>query len=665
MTQPAIQQNNENISEQGATVPTRKKQNAKQPLKVVIVGHVDHGKSTLIGRLLYDTDSLPAGKYEELQAICKRRGTDALEWSFVLDSFQAERDQAVTIDSTQIWFSTEERDYVIIDAPGHREFLKNMISGAAAADAAILVVDGTEGVQEQTRRHAYLLHLLGLQQVAVVINKMDMVEHSAEQYAKVSQEVKDYLGSIGLTPRFIVPISARHGDMIAHRGESMSWYDGKDLINVLDSFEIAPQPIARPLRFPVQDVYRFGEQRIIVGRIETGILRKGDTVLFSPGNESATVTSIEVWPENKDKVEAKPGEAIGITLDQRLFVERGHIASHTENPPMLSNVFRASIFWLAHKPLKVGNSYKIRYGTHEAMVSVQSIDKVIDTQDLGDNSAAGEVARNAVAEVTLRARDQLPIDPYVNNERLGRIVLYEDYDIVGGGSLNMDGYADQRRNAPKSENVQCVDHTLSHDERAIQNGHRGGVFWLTGLSGAGKTTLAMAAEKALFDKGIHVTVLDSGLFRQGLSKDLGFSPEDRAENIRRVGHVADMMAHAGQVVITSFISPYRSDRRLAREKIGEELFNEIYVSADFETCENRDQTGLYKRARAGEIKSFTGLSSDAPYEKPANPELIIDTQENGIDFCIEQLVNYIEQQIALGDLSDSAKDKEQVLDYVV
>ncbi len=654
----------ENIEAIAVHGAPRKKQNAAQPLRVVIVGHVDHGKSTLIGRLLYDTDSLPAGKYEELQAICKRRGTDALEWSFVLDAFQAERDQAVTIDSTQIWFSTEDRDYVIIDAPGHREFLKNMISGAAAADAAILVVDGTEGVQEQTRRHAYLLHLLGLKQVAVVINKMDMVGHAPEAYERVSREVKEYLGSIGLTPRFIVPISARHGDMIATRSEAMDWYTGKHLIDVLDSFEVAPQPIARPLRFPVQDVYRFGEKRVIVGRVETGILRKGDKVLFSPGNEEATVTSIEVWPENKDKVEARPGEAIGITLDQRLFVERGHIASHTENPPMLSNVFRASVFWLAHKPLKVGNSYKVRYGTHEAMVSVQSIDKVIDTQDLADTSAVGEVARNAVAEVTFRARDQLPIDPYTDNERLGRLVIYEGYDIVGGGALNMDGYADQRRDAPKAANIHQVDHIISHEERAKRNGHRGGIFWLTGLSGAGKTTLAMAAEKILFERGINVVVLDSGHVRSGINKDLSFSPKDRSENIRRVGHVAELMASAGQVVIAAFISPYRSDRQLIRERAGD-LYNEVYIAADLVTCEDRDETGIYKKARAGEIKSLTGLDSDAPFDAPANPELIIDTQTNGIDFCVEQLVEYIEQQIALGDLSGESAEKEKILDYVV
>ena len=641
----------------------RKQSTGKQQLRVVIVGHVDHGKSTLIGRLLYDTDSLPEGKVEEIEAICKRRGTDVVEWSFVLDAFQAERDQAVTIDSTQIWFSTDNRDYVIIDAPGHREFLKNMISGAAAADAAILVVDGAEGVQEQTRRHAYLLHLLGLQQIAVVINKMDLVNHDTEAFENVSREVREYLGSIGVTPRFIIPISARNGDMIASRGESIGWYSGKTLIEVLDSFENAALPVSRPLRFPVQDVYRFQGKRIIVGRVESGILRKGDRLMFSPGNEEATVTSLEVWPEDDDKVEARPGEAIGITLDQRLFVERGHIGSHTKNPPMLSNVFRASIFWLSQKPLKVGNSYKIRFGSHEAMVTVQSIDKVIDTQDLADQSDKSEVKRNTVAEVTLRARDLLPIDPYSDNERLGRIVMYQGYDIAGGGVISMEGYADQRRRkAPKSENIHKVEHLLNHDVRAKRAGHRGGVFWFTGLSGSGKSTLAMAVEKALFEKGFSTYVLDGDNIRHGLNRDLGFSPKDRSENIRRIGHVAALMADAGLIVLSAFISPYRADRRRARAAAGEK-YNELYLAADLDICEKRDPKGLYKKARAGEIKDFTGI--DSPYEKPENPEMIIDTARQDVETCVEQIVAYIERQVALGDLSDDGKDKEQVLDYVV
>lgn len=626
--------------------------NHLQQLRVVIVGHVDHGKSTLIGRLLYDTHSLPEGKYEELLETCKRRGTDVLEWSFILDSFQAERDQAITIDTTQIWFQSEKRNYVIIDAPGHREFLKNMISGAAQADAAILVVDAREGVREQTRRHAYLLHLLGMRQIAVVVNKMDAVDHNKSRFKEVAQEVREYLGSINLEPTMIVPISARYGDLIKRRGELMDWYRGKSLIEALDSFSTLTPPTAQELRLPVQDVYRFDERRIIVGRIETGTLSKGDRLFFSPTNESAKVTSLETWPDqDTDKIQAIAGEAVGITLDQPIFVERGHMASHdkAEELPILSNVFRAHLFWLADKPLKVGNSYKVRYATHETRVTVQSIERVIDTQDLKKEEDAAEVHRNEVAEVTLRARQLLPLDPYTENFRIGRLVIYEGYDITGGGMISMEGYPDQRENAPKAQNIYEVDHLLSADSRASRNGHTGGVFWFTGLSGAGKSTIAMEVERRLFEKGFHTYVLDGDNVRHGLNSDLGFSPEDRAENIRRIGEVAALMADAGIVVITAFISPYRADRNKARSCLRNRDFNEIYVQADLATCESRDPKGLYKKARGGKIKEFTGI--DSPYEAPDNPEMVVDTQHNNVETCVQQVVVYVEERVALRELA--------------
>lgn len=634
---------------------TQPKQHSDKPLRVVIVGHVDHGKSTLIGRLLYDTNSLPDGKLEEIEEICARRGTDALEWSFVLDSFQAERDQAITIDTTQIWFSSAMRDYVIIDAPGHREFLKNMVSGAAAADAAILVVDAREGVQEQTRRHAYLLSLLGLKQISVVINKMDMVDHAQDQFETVKAEVQSYLASINLQASHIIPISARNGDMIANQSGAMPWYKGKTLIGTLDSFDMQSPPIDRPLRFPVQDVYRDGDDRIIVGRVETGTIKAGDTVLFSPLNEKAKVTSIEVWPEDKSKVKASAGEVIGIKIDQRLFVERGHIGSHAKKPPMLSNVFRVNLFWLNESPLKVGNSYKIRYGTHEATVTVQSVNKVINTQDLNHADGSKIVERNDVAEITLRARDLLPIDPYTDNEITGRVVLYDGYDIAGGGAINMDGYPDQRRAAaPKAKNIHKVDHLLTTDKRAQSMGQKGGIYWFTGLSGSGKSTLAMAVEKALFEKDYKTYVLDGDNVRHGLNKDLGFSPDDRAENIRRIGEVTALMADAGLIIVTAFISPYQEDRDRAREAAPHH-FHEIHVNADLATCETRDPKGLYKKARDGQIKQFTGI--DSPYEAPINPEIIINTQDNDVETCVNQIVRYIEQQTN----RDTLQKKDQAL----
>ena len=611
-----------------------------QQLKIVIVGHVDHGKSTLIGRLLYDSNSLPDGKFEELKAICDKRGMP-LEWSFVLDAFQAERDQAVTIDTTRIWFKTDHRDYVIIDAPGHREFLKNMVSGAANADAAVLVIDAVEGLREQSRRHAYLLHLLGLRQVAVVINKMDMAGHSARTFTEVREEVTRYLEDLGLTAHAVIPISARDGDNLAVRSSHMPWYQGETLIEALDRFVPLAAPIELPLRMPVQDVYKFDERRIIVGRIESGVLRVGDRVLFSPSSLTAKVKSIEAWSAAEPQVEAKAGQSVGFTLDEQIFVERGDVASHFGQPPMLTTVFRANLFWLSRKPAAVGDTFRLKMATDEAQVTIQSIERVIDTQDLAGR-AKDTVNRNEVAEVILRARDMLALDEFRSNPATGRFVLVDVYDTVAGGVISMEGFPDQRQAFDvKSENLTAVDHLLAADARDQRNGHRGAVIWFTGLSGAGKSTLAMRLEKRLFTRGRQVYVLDGDNVRRGLTADLGFSPDDRAENIRRVSEVAALFADAGVIVVTAFISPYRADRERARGA-APGAFHEIFVKADLATCEERDPKGLYKKARAGKITDFTGIS--APYEEPSNPELVVDTSSHSVDDCVDMIAEYIDSR---------------------
>ena len=611
--------------------------------RIVIVGHVDHGKSTLIGRLLYDTDSLPPGKVEELEAVSARRGM-AIEWSFVLDAFQAERDQAVTIDTTQIWFKTALRDYVIIDAPGHREFLKNMVSGAASADAAVVVIDAAEGVREQSRRHAYLLHLLGIRQVAVVVNKMDLVGYDEARFKEVSKEITEYLASIGATPMFIVPISARDGDNMAKRSHRTPWYDGPTVLSALDSFHGHPGVGAQPLRLPIQDVYKFDARRILAGRIESGSLAVGDTLLFSPSNKTARVRSLEAWPDDCRPESAGAGEAVGITLDEQIFVERGEIASHVENPPKLSTVFHARLFWLGHKPLSVGSRYKLKLLTQETEVTVQSIERIVDTQTL-EHASGDTVERNAVAEVTLRSRQVLGLDDYGDLPKTGRFVLIEDYDTVGGGVISMEGLPDQRQAVEvKSTNVISVEHRLTADTRAARNGHRGGVLWFTGLSGAGKSTLAMEVEQRLFAKGYHVYVLDGDNVRRGLNANLGFSPEDRTENIRRVGEAAALFADSGIICITAFISPYRVDRDRARAS-APGRFHEIYIKADVETCEQRDPKGLYKKARSGEIAQFTGVS--APYEPPVAPDLVVDTASENVADSVERIVRYIEKSFTL------------------
>ena len=617
---------------------------ARDLLRIVIVGHVDHGKSTLVGRMFHDTGSLPDGKYESIKAMCERRGVP-FEWAFLMDALQAERDQGITIDTSQIWFKTDARDYTIIDAPGHKEFLKNMITGAAQSDAALLIIDAAEGVREQSRRHGYLLHLLGIRQVAVAVNKMDLIGYEKEQFDLIEQEYRDYLASIGVTPTFVIPVSAREGDNIVQRSEAMSWYKGPTVVKALDSFLPKAIAVDRPLRFPVQDVYKFDQRRIIAGRIEEGSLAVGDELVFSPSNKTARVKSIEAWstiPGKEQPTEAFAGESIGITLDEQIFVERGELASHIENAPIETDVFRARIFWLGHEPMVKGKSYRIKLGTLEAPVTVQSIESIIDTSDLS-NTSSHQVERNQVAEVVLRSRRMLALDEFEKAPKSGRFVLVDKYDIAGGGIISMEGYTNQRDLiTSRSTNITRVEHGVTAEARTFRNGHKGGVLWFTGLSGAGKSTVAVALEKRLFEKGYNVFVLDGDNVRHGLNANLSFSPEDRAENIRRVGEVSALFARAGMIAITSFISPYRSDRDRARQASVGSDFHEIFVKADVATCEARDPKGLYKKARAGEIKDFTGIS--APYEEPDNAELTIDTSKLSVDESVETLVNYVEMK---------------------
>ncbi len=614
-------------------------------LRIVIVGHVDHGKSTLVGRLFYETSSLPDGKYEAIRDMCKRRGM-AFEWAFLMDALQAERDQGITIDTSQIWFKTAARDYVLIDAPGHKEFLKNMVTGAAQSDAALLVIDAKEGMQSQSRRHAYLLHLIGVRQIAVAVNKMDLVGYDANRFRQIEKECRAYFGSLGMEPLHIVPVSAKEGDGIAVLSSLMKWYSGPTIVEILDDFVQPELPVDRALRFAVQDIYKFDDRRIIAGRIDSGQMSVGDPLVFSPSNKTAHIKTIESWPTKEKVIKIGAGASTGITLDEQVFIERGEIASHTTNLPVESDVFRAHVFWLSHKPLHVGSQLKIKLATTEAQVKVQTIERVIDTQDLS-HSVHAEVGHNQVAELILSVDRLLTFDTFVMLPDTGRFVLVDGYDIAGGGIISMEGYADQRRAVHvKSTNVTRIAHRITRDLREQRQGHRGGVVWLTGLSGSGKSTLALAVEQALFQRNFGVYVLDGDNVRLGLNSNLGFSPEDRAENIRRIGEVAALFARAGFVAVASFISPYRADRAQARQAVNN--FHEVYIKASIEDCEQRDPKGLYQKARAGEIKSFTGIS--APYEEPTDPELVIDTCALSVEESAAKLADYIEEHFQLSHM---------------
>jgi bifunctional enzyme CysN/CysC len=625
----------------------------KTPLRVAVVGHVDHGKSTVVGRLVHDTGSLPEGKLEQIRAVSAKRGMP-FEWAFVLDAFQAERDQGITIDTTQIRLKTAQRSYVLVDAPGHKEFLRNMVTGAATADAALLVVDAKEGLKEQTRRHGYLLSLLGVAEIGVAVNKMDLVGYDAGRFQTVVKEVGEYLASIGVTVRAMVPVSGREGDWIVRPSPRMAWYPGPSLVGLLDGFRRPTPLVRRPLRLPVQDVYKFDERRVVAGRVESGVLEIGDRLTFSPSGKSARVATIECWSVPTLPIMAEAGQSIGITLDEPIFVERGHIGHRDptlpgESAPIETNVFRSRLVWLGRTPLAKAKRYKMKLATAEHVVEVQAIQKVIDVEDLGaiapQSIVEAGVPYGGIAEVVLRSRALIGLDEYKALPRTGRFALVDGYDLAAGGTIDMEGYPRLRQGIQvKSQNISTVSPRVALEERWRANGHRSGVLWLTGLSGAGKTTLSLELEQALFRRGWHVTVLDGDNVRHGLSADLGFSPEDRAENIRRVGEVAALFARSGMIVITAFISPYRADRDRVR-RIAPDMFHEVYIKADLSVCEGRDPKGLYRKARAGEIRDFTGIS--APYEEPEAPELVIDTGKSDVGLCLRDLKSYVDQCFVL------------------
>ncbi len=601
------------------------------PTPIVIVGHVDHGKSTLIGRLLHDTGNLPTGRMTAALESSERRGLK-IEWSFLLDSLQAERDQGVTIDATRLPFALAGRPYVIVDAPGHRQFLRNMITGAAGAAAAVLVVDVAEGAKEQTRRHAMLLRLIGVRHVIVLLNKADLLGFDADRIAAAATAIGALLEQLGIAPVATIPASARHGDNVLARSSQTPWYLGPTLVEALAAVPPLPSQEERPLRLPIQDVYRFEGRRLVVGRIESGRVQVGDEVMVGKTAVLATVASIESWHAAPQTM-AVAGQSVALVLAPDVVVARGDMLYGPDDPPSCAARLRARLFWLRQEPLRVGESFRLRISTAEYAVTVAAIETVVQIDDLSERSA-DEVPPEGFAEIVLAAPEGIQFDPFQPAGLGGRGVLVDAQQrIVGAAPLL--GPAPLVGSGPM---VFPTDSTVSAWERRQAKGHGSGVFWMTGLPGSGKSTLARAVEAKLFRGGVDVAVLDGDTLRARLSSDLGFSPEDRTENVRRAAVVARIMADAGVVVLVALISPREADRALARQVVGEG-FQEVYIAAENAVCEARDPKGLYAAARAGKLPGFTGV--DAPYEVPAHPGLTIDTSAETVSVSADRLVTFI------------------------
>jgi bifunctional enzyme CysN/CysC len=534
---------------------------------------------------------------------------------------------------------------VLIDAPGHAEFLRNMITGASQADGALLIIDALEGVRDQTRRHGYLLHLLGVKQVAVVVNKMDRVEFSAARFAEISDEISAHLTGLGVTPLAVVPISARDGDGVAERTPRTSWYHGPTVVEALDALEPA-QPLEQlALRLPVQAIYKFDDRRIVAGRIESGGLAAGDEIVIMPAGKIAKIRSVEGWPVTPVQGTQTAGRSVGITLDRELFVERGDVIAHVGKSPRDTRRLHARIFWLHDKELAKGEQILVRLGTREVRATVVAIEKAVDPGDLSSVETKS-IAKNHVGEIDIALAQPIAADSYIDNPRTGRLVIEVGGRIAGGG-LVLSVEAGQRA---IPVDIVPVESALRRDERSARYRHNGAVLWLTGLPGSGKSTLARALERRLFGNGGSPVLLDGDTLRAGLNRDLGFSAADRTENIRRLAEVATHLARNGHIAIVAAVSPSREDRAAARH-IADTAFREVYIATPAEVCESRDPKGHYAKARAGSLPAFTGIGND--YQPPTDAELTLDTSARSVIDATDEIERML---IGTGILFDEVVD---------
>lgn len=605
----------------------------REDMHIVIVGHVDHGKSTIIGRLLADNNMLPEGKIEQIKEKC-RRNSKPFEYAFLLDALKDEQSQGITIDTARTFFSTEKRNYIILDAPGHVEFLKNMVTGAARAQAALVVVDANEGVMENSKRHGYLLSMLGVTQIAVLINKMDSVGYSQERFESIKNQYSNFLAEIGIKAWSYIPVSGIQGDNIVHKdNKNMPWYNSCTVMEQLESFESTGESEDIPLRLPVQGVYKFTEnndtRRIIAGTVETGKLKVGDDIVLYPSGKRTKVATIEAY-NTEIQTEAHAGKATGFTMTEQIYAQRGDIvANANEKAPIVADNVIANIFWLGKSPLVTGNKYTVKLGTAKVSAKIEKINKVIDASVL-ENLNKSEISKNEVGECLISFERSIAFDPVNENASMGRFVIIEDYEICGGGIIISA--------AENSKNIFKDKSSVSKYDRILSKKQKGTVLWFTGLSGSGKSTIGDALEWELNKAGYSAYRLDGDNLRFGLNKDCDFSEEGRCENLRRASEVAKLFADSGMITICTFISPKEQMRNETKNIIGND-FVEIYTKTSIDECIRRDPKGLYKKALEGSIGNFTGIGSE--YEEPVNSDIVIETEKNTVENAVMQIMNYL------------------------
>ncbi|HWA91795.1 MAG TPA: sulfate adenylyltransferase subunit CysN [Rhizomicrobium sp.] len=608
-------------------------QENKTFLRFLTCGSVDDGKSTLIGRLLYDSKMLFEDHLSALEKDSRKFGTDGdnIDFALLVDGLEAEREQGITIDVAYRFFATDKRKFVVADTPGHEQYTRNMATGASNSELAVVLIDARKGVLTQSRRHSYIASLLGIRHVVLAVNKIDLVGYSEEIFDDIVKDYLSFAGALGFKTLLPIPISARYGDNVIARSEKMPWYNGPALLDHLNAVDVESDLASKPFRLPVQWVNRPNlDFRGFSGTIASGRVKPGDGIAVAASGRTSKVTRIVTMDGDQD--EATAGEAVTICLADEIDVSRGDVLAPSSDRPDVSDQFSAHVLWMGEDEMLPGRQYLLKVGAKTVPATVTELKHKVDVNTF-EHLAAKTLHLNEVGYANLSLSTPIAFDPYTENRDTGGFILIDRFTngTVAAGMIEFG--------LRRATNVHWQALDVNKQARAGAKVQKPAVLWFTGLSGSGKSTIANLVEKALFADGRHTYILDGDNVRHGLNRDLGFTDADRVENIRRVGEAAKLFVDAGLIVLVSFISPFRSERRMARELVGDGEFIEIFVDTPIEICMARDPKGLYEKAKAGEIANFTGISS--PYEAPERAEIEVKTEGRSAEACAAEIVDYL------------------------
>ncbi len=620
----------------GSVADYLRAQEEKSMLRFLTCGSVDDGKSTLIGRLLYDTKLIFEDQLAALEADSRKHGTagDDLDFALLVDGLEAEREQGITIDVAYRFFATDKRKFIVADTPGHEEYTRNMATGASTADLAVVLVDSRQGVLRQTRRHSFIASLLGIRHIILAVNKIDLVDYDQAIFDKVASDYNAFAAKLGFETITSIPISARFGDNVIARSEKTDWYHGPSLLDHLESISVDEDREKASFRFPVQLVSRPDlDFRGFAGQVASGEVAVGDRVVVAKSGQASTVREIVTQGGNLEK--AIEGQAITLVLEDEIEVSRGNMLVAPSDRPHVADQLQTHIIWFDANPMIPGRSYILRTETDSVNCSVTDLKYEIDVNSFAHN-AARSLDMNGVGVCNISLQSPIAFDSYKTNRITGNFIIIDRFTnaTLGAGMIDYP--------LRRADNVHWQATEVNKAARGDMKNQKPAVLWFTGFSGSGKSTIANALEKYLYVNGKHTYLLDGDNVRHGLNRDLGFKDEDRVENIRRVAEVAKLMADAGLIVLVSFISPFKSERRMARDLMDDGEFIEIFVDTPIEECARRDPKGLYAKARAGEIKNFTGISS--PYERPEHPELHLQTVDGDPQALAKKIAEFLENR---------------------